>query len=70
VLFAATILAVAVILILTNKEPSQEAYKMSNLGRVACLLAIVVVALNAIATFVECGPYQCPDNPVSYWLLN
>jgi disulfide bond formation protein DsbB len=70
VLFIAVILAVAVILILTNKEPSQEVYIMSNLGRVACLLAVVIVALNAIATFVECGPFQCPDDPVSYWLFN
>ena len=70
VLFTATIFAVAVILILTNKAESLEPYKMTNLGRIACLLAIVVVALNALATFVECGPYQCPDNPVSYWLFN
>ena len=70
VLFVATILAVSIILLLTNKTESHEPYKMGNFGRVVCLLAIAVVALNAIATFVECGPYQCPDNPVSYWLLN
>lgn len=70
VLFAVTILGVAIILILTDKAESHESYNMTNFGRIACLLTIVVVALNAIATFVECGPYQCPDNPVSYWLLN
>ncbi|WP_154202298.1 disulfide bond formation protein B [Vibrio harveyi] len=69
-LFVATIFAVAVILMLTSKEESPEPYQMSNLGRIACLLAISVVALNAIGTFAECGPYQCPDNPESYWLFN
>jgi len=28
------------------------------------------VTMNAIATFAECGPLQCPDNPTSYWLFN
>ena len=32
--------------------------------------AIVVTAANAVTTFIECGPLECPDNPVSYWLLN
>ncbi len=41
----------------TNKAESHEPYKMSNFDLIVCLLAIVVVALNAIATFVECGPY-------------
>lgn len=70
VLFVATIFAVAVILMLTSKEESPEPYEMSNLGRITCLLAISVVALNVIGTFAECGPYQCPDNPESYWLFN
>ncbi|AUI87654.1 disulfide bond formation protein B [Vibrio azureus] len=70
VLFVATIFAVSVILMMTNKEESSEPYQMNSFGRIVCLLAIAVVALNVINVFVECGPYQCPDNPVSYWLLN
>ena len=70
VLFAATIFFVAVILMLTNKAGSNESYNMTNFGRLVCVLTIVVVTLNVIATFVECGPYRCPDNPVSYWLFN
>lgn len=70
VLFSATILAVAILLILWNEAWNAEPFEMSTIGRWVCLLAISVVALNMLSTFVECGPYQCPDNPVSYWLFN
>ncbi|MBN3492155.1 disulfide bond formation protein B [Vibrio neptunius] len=70
VLFAATILAVAVLMMLWNQAWNNESYEMSKLGRVVCLLALSVVALNVISTFFECGPYQCPDDPVSYWLFS
>ena len=26
-----------------------------------------VIALNALTTFLQCGPLECPDNPVHYW---
>ena len=70
VLFVTTILVVAVILMLTNKGESSAPYEMTSLGGISCLLAISVVALNVIGTFAECGPYQCPDNPESYWMFN
>ncbi|AXN30987.1 disulfide bond formation protein B [Vibrio coralliilyticus] len=70
VLFSATILAVAILLMLWNEAWNTEPFEMSKIGRFVCLLAISVVALNMLSTFVECGPYQCPDNPVSYWLFN
>ncbi|MBN3573516.1 disulfide bond formation protein B [Vibrio neptunius] len=70
VLFAATILAVAVLMMLWNQAWNNESYEMSKLGRLVCLLALSVVALNVISTFFECGPYQCPDDPVSYWLFS
>jgi disulfide bond formation protein DsbB len=38
-----------------------------------CKLAIVVItiiiSLNALAAFSECGPGPCPDNPEQYWLF-
>ncbi|MGF1742247.1 disulfide bond formation protein B [Vibrio profundum] len=71
VLFGATVLGVAVLLMMWNNEWNKnDSYDMSTFGRFACLLAISVVALNLLSTFVECGPYQCPDNPISYWLIN
>ncbi|WP_019275748.1 disulfide bond formation protein B [Vibrio coralliilyticus] len=70
VLFSATVLAVAILLMLWNEAWNTESFEMSKISRWVCLLAISVVALNMLSTFVECGPYQCPDNPVSYWLFN
>jgi len=29
--------------------------------------AIGIIALNALTTFLQCGPLECPDNPVHYW---
>jgi len=70
VIFVAIIFAVAVILMLTNKNQLPTSYKMTKFGRIVCMLSIAVVALNLISTFIECGPYQCADNPVSYWLFD
>ncbi|OEF29507.1 disulfide bond formation protein B [Vibrio rumoiensis] len=70
VLFMATIFAVAVLLTLWNDEWSDKGYQMTGIGRAVCVIAVVVVGLNFVSTFAECGPYQCPDNPVSYWLMN
>ncbi|NOH27250.1 disulfide bond formation protein B [Vibrio mediterranei] len=70
VIFAMTIAGVALLLVLWNKDWSDEHYQMNMFGRVVCILAIVAVAINVLSTFIECGPYQCPDNPVSYWLLD
>ena len=69
VLFAATIFAVAVLLMMWREEWSSKPFTTNGLGKWVCLLALAVVALNILSTFAECGPYQCPDNPVSYWLL-
>ncbi|EJN6961728.1 disulfide bond formation protein B [Photobacterium damselae] len=70
IIFALTVFGVTVLLLLWKKEWQQDNYQISALGRTACLLAMATVLINVISTFVECGPYQCPDNPVSYWLLN
>jgi disulfide bond formation protein DsbB len=43
--------------------------EQSAIAKVAIVVAIVFVAGNAIAAFVECGPLQCPDDPSSYWLF-
>ncbi len=29
----------------------------------------IIRNINAIAVFLECGPYVCPEDPVSYLLL-
>ncbi|MDN3609635.1 disulfide bond formation protein B [Vibrio ostreicida] len=69
VLFAATIFAVAILLCMWDQRWQSQGYAMGRVGKFACYLALAVVLLNALGTFAECGPYQCPDNPVSYWLF-
>lgn len=44
--------------------------EQSSIGKVAIVLAIAFAAVNAVVTFAECGPLQCPDNPTSYWVFN
>jgi len=70
VLFGATVLGVALLLILWNEEWNSQSFTMSGFGRLVCLLAITSVALNFVSTFAECGPYECPADPVSYWLFS
>jgi hypothetical protein len=70
-LFVATILATAMLLLLHAGEfgapPTMSSFPFQSLVVTA---AIVVTAANAVTTFIQCGPIECPDNPVSYWLLN
>ncbi|WP_108649910.1 disulfide bond formation protein B [Dongshaea marina] len=68
VIFSLTILGTAILLLLSTDEPV-IAPQMGMIAKMVCLLAIISVLLTFIMTFIECGPYQCPDNPVSYWLL-
>lgn len=44
--------------------------EQAGLAKVAIVVSLAFVALNAVATFVECGPIECPSNPTSYWLFN
>ena len=68
-IFATTILAVAMLLLLSAPANPDRKIEPGKLQRAICWIAIVVTAINAIAVFLECGPYVCPENPVSYLLL-
>ncbi|MCD9480570.1 disulfide bond formation protein B [Photobacterium phosphoreum] len=70
ILFSLTIVGVAVLQLLWNKDWNNNDYKMNRFGKFVCLVAIFAVVINVISTFIECGPYQCPDNPITYWLFN
>jgi disulfide bond formation protein DsbB len=71
--FAATLLGVAVLLLLSPREverrEGRHALPMGRLSRLAVWLLILVTLANAVATFALCGPVDCPDNPTGYWLL-
>ncbi|WP_058120368.1 disulfide bond formation protein B [Photobacterium kishitanii] len=70
ILFSLTIVGVAVLQLLWNKDWNNNDYKINRFGKFVCLVAIFAVVVNVVSTFIECGPYQCPDNPVTYWLFN
>ncbi|HTR84199.1 MAG TPA: disulfide bond formation protein B [Reyranella sp.] len=74
--FLATIAGVAVLLLLQTSERAErwighrpERHAAGTLSRLVCWLLILVVLGNAVASFVQCGPIECSDNPTSYWLL-
>jgi disulfide bond formation protein DsbB len=68
VLFGATILATAVLLMIDQPTIAPERNR-SGWASFAIVAAIGVTAANVVSTFVECGPIECPDNPATYWLL-
>lgn len=74
-LFAATVLGVALLLILsgdTRAHPMWHAahndHRFGVVARLVASLLILVTLANALATLALCGPIECPDNPASYWL--
>jgi disulfide bond formation protein DsbB len=74
VFFVATVLGVAVLLLISSREPEsrregRHALPMGGASRLAAWLLILVTLANAVASFALCGPIECPDNPTSYWLL-
>ncbi len=75
VLFLATIAGAALLMTLNggrtehDRTDSQAATRFRSVYKVAAYALIVVTFANAINSFVQCGPIECPDDPVSYWLL-
>jgi disulfide bond formation protein DsbB len=73
VFFTATVAGVALLLLLSPREPERRegrhALPMGGLSSFAAWLLILVTLANAAAAFALCGPVECPDNPTSYWLL-
>lgn len=71
--FALIILGTAIIAAYSTQYHKQKFIpfgEQSGIAKVAIVVSVVFVAMNAIVTFAECGPLQCPDNPTSYWLFN
>jgi disulfide bond formation protein DsbB len=65
-LFVAVILGTAILLLLPRPTSSVQALPHS-LQYGFAWAAIGVTALNAVTAFLQCGPLECPDNPVNYW---
>ena len=69
-IFVAAIVLIALVLLVDGE--AKDAAPVLPPGpaiRLAVFLVIGLTALNVISTVVECGFAACPDNPVSYELL-
>ncbi|QFI38507.1 disulfide bond formation protein B [Moritella marina ATCC 15381] len=40
-----------------------------NIAKIAIIMVLLVTAANMLNAFAECGPFECPGDPVSYWLF-
>ncbi len=72
VLFAATIAGIAVLMILTGDRTGDRppaALRFTGIAKAAAYALVLAVLANATSTFVECGPFECSDNPTRYWLF-
>jgi disulfide bond formation protein DsbB len=41
----------------------------TGVAKIAIIAVILITASNVLNAFAECGPYECPGDPVSYWLF-
>lgn len=70
VIFVMTIIGVAVLLCLWQQKKNTTNYRIKNIGKLACYLAVIVVLINIVSTFIMTGPHVTPADPHSYWLLD
>ncbi len=70
VLFATTVLAAAGLLLVQPEQGEDGARGESLLSRIAAGCAIALTLANAVTTFWQCGPIECVDDPVRYWLFD
>jgi len=73
IIFALVILGTAIVAAYSTQYHKQRfvPFRDQNaLCKLALALALAVVGASVVITFAECGPWQCPDNPVSYWLFS
>ena len=48
-----------------KKEQKQNLWTMSLM-----IFFLVLIFANVVSTFLECGPFFCPADPVNYYMLN
>jgi hypothetical protein len=50
------------------RSDAQAAAQFTGFSRLMSTLLIVMTLANAVATFALCGPVECPDSPIDYWI--
>jgi disulfide bond formation protein DsbB len=75
VLFLAVVVGITLLMILSgggrldHERFDSRAARFGSFSKFAAYLLIFATLANAVSTFVQCGPIECPDDPTSYWLL-
>jgi disulfide bond formation protein DsbB len=69
ILFALVVLGTAVLLLVPRPETPAWTLPL-RVKQGLIWAAIGITALNALTTFLQCGPVECPDNPVRYWAFS
>jgi disulfide bond formation protein DsbB len=70
ILFLIIVAGTAVLLVLSGRGvPSERHESFGVPSRSAAYLLIAVTLANAVGSFVQRGPIECPDNPTGCWLL-
>ena len=70
ILFALVILGTAVLLARAEARGTGAWTLPAGVKHALAWAVIGLTALNAVTTFLQCGPIECPDNPVRYWALS
>lgn len=70
IVFGIAIVATGVVLLFDEQFERTGRRRMGAFAVIAVVLAVGVTVANVATTFLECGLHECPDNPVSFELLD
>lgn len=70
IVFLASILGIALLMIFSKEEHPQSDAVLSPLVKGVFILFIVLALTNGLSTFLECGFMPCPENPTEYKMLH
>ena len=71
VLFAAMLVGVMVLLsIIPARDPDMSVPGQGRLVKLGLVLAVTITVANMLTTFAQCGPIECADDPVTWWIAS
>ncbi len=56
--------------LLAENDYSFDNHKVSKITQAILIIFVLSLVVNIISAFFECGPYLCPSDPQSYWLID
>ena len=70
IVFGIAIVLTGFVLLFDDQFDSPRPRRMGIFATIAVVLGIGITAANVATTFLECGLHACPDNPVTFELLD